>query len=102
MLPQEKQEIHKLLFGNKPGIHFQDLTKHDPITNMLLDVLPWGMHRRKEDYELTIDQLDKEEERLGDAHPAVINTGTYTARSRNSPTLINRRTGAKYHLVSNP
>ena len=102
MLPQEKQEIHKLLFGNKPGIHFDDLTKHDPVSNLLLDILPWGMERRKEDYELSMQQLNSFEDEIAEAQPAVIDTRKYESRSENTPTIINRRTGIKYHLVSNP
>ena len=91
-----------MLFGNKSGIHFDDLTKHDPVTNTLLDILPWGMERRKQDYELSMQQLDNYEDEIAEAQPAVIDTGKYVSRTNNSPTVINRRTGIKYHLVSNP
>ena len=102
MLPEEKKEIHQLLFGNTPGLHFHDLTKHDPVSNILLDILPWGMIRRKQDYELSMQQLDKYEDEIAEAHPAIIDTGKYVSRSDNSTTVINRRTGSKDYLVSNP
>ena len=102
LLPQEKREIHQLLFGNKPAVHFEDLTKHDPVTNMLLDALPWGMERRKQDYELTIQQLDKAEEVLAEDTKSSIDPGKYVSRTSNSSTIINKATGQKFHLVSSP
>lgn len=97
-LPEERREIHQLLFGNKPAIHFEDLTKHDPVSNMLLDGLPWGMTRRKQDYELTIQQLNQAEEMLAEENRTVVDIGKYVSRTSSSPTVVNRKTGAKLHI----
>ena len=102
LLPQEKQEIHTMLFGNRERVHFQDFTKHDPVTNLLLDVLPWGMERRKQDFELTMAELNAEEERLAEEHRTTIDIGKYVSRRPDSKTIVNRRTGIKYHQVNIP
>ena len=47
-MPEERQEIQHALFGGTDtAVHFEDRTKHDPVTNLLLDVL----ERRKQDFE---------------------------------------------------
>ena len=98
LLPEERREIHNVLFGGAGAVHFEDLTKHDPVSNMLLDVLPWGMERRKQDYELTIQQLNQAEEVLAEENRTVVNIGKYVSRSSSSPTLVNSNTGGKFHL----
>ena len=100
ILPEERQEIQHALFGSATtAVHFEDRTKHDPVTNLLLDVLPWGMERRKQDFELTMQELDRAEELLAEQNRTVITPGTkFVSRTNSSPTVINRRTGAKYHL----
>ena len=98
LLPEERREIHNVLFGGAGAVHFEDLTKHDPVSNMLLDVLPWGMERRKQDYELTIQQLNQAEEVLAEENRTVVDIGKYVSRSSSSPTLVNSNTGGKFHL----
>ena len=97
-LPEERREIHHVLFGGAGAVHFEDLTKQDPVSNMLLDVLPWGMTRRKQDYELTIQQLNQAEEVLAEENRTVVDIGKYVSRTSSSPTVVNRKTGAKFHL----
>ena len=85
-LPEERREIQHALFGSVNAVHFEDHTKHDPVSNMLLDVLPWGAERRKQDYELTVAELDHVEELLAAHNKTVIDPGRYVSHMSSSPT----------------
>ena len=73
-----------------------ELENKDPqLIGFLYQVM--SLHR-KQDYEATVAELDHVEELLAAQNKTVIDPRRYVSRMSSSPTLVNRRTGAKFHL----